>query len=81
MGTANLLVARKMGNELFNEAYEGNEPQDKPVPDSSPETKRDFIRSKYIDKAYVQRTAHGLELTKDLAAAIQNIGRDAPKHP
>ena len=71
MGTANLLVARKMGNELFNEAYEGIDPgHDKPVPDSPIEIKHTFITRKYVDKAYVQRTAYAKDLAKDLAAAI-----------
>jgi Arf-GAP/SH3 domain/ANK repeat/PH domain-containing protein len=73
MGTASLLIARKMGNELFNEAYEGRDPGiEKPLPESSVEAKRNFIRSKYVDKAYVVNTGHGIELIKDLAMAIQN---------
>ena len=73
IGTASLLIARKMGNELFNEAYEGRDPgQEKPLPESSIDAKRHFIRSKYVDKAYVVNTGHGIELVKDLAIGIQN---------
>ena len=65
LGTASLLIARKVGNELFNEAYEGTDTgTDKPNAESSQMMRDNFITRKYIDKAYVQRTAHHKDLAK-----------------
>ena len=67
LGTASLLIARKVGNELFNEAYEGTDTgMDKPNAESSQMTRDNFITRKYIDKAYVQRTAHHKDLAKGM---------------
>ncbi|KAF2365042.1 Arf GTPase activating protein [Trinorchestia longiramus] len=53
VGTAQLLLARHLGNTLFNRIMEATENIKKPVPSSSMEERREFIQSKYVRKAFV----------------------------
>ena len=52
--SSELLVARVMGNQLFNEVMEATLPHgQKPAGNSSMAEKKEFVRSKYIDRKYV----------------------------
>uniref|UniRef100_A0A182SNB7 ArfGAP with SH3 domain, ANK repeat and PH domain-containing protein n=1 Tax=Anopheles maculatus TaxID=74869 RepID=A0A182SNB7_9DIPT len=71
--TAQLLVARAMGNNALNEVMEATLAQGKLTPDSSMEERYDFIRAKYVAKRYVMRTcADDRDLRNDLEQAIIN---------
>lgn len=71
--TAQLLIARAMGNNSLNEVMEATLGRGKLTPDSSMEERYDFIRAKYIAKRYVMRTcADDRDLRNDLEQAIVN---------
>uniref|UniRef100_A0A182J4U7 ArfGAP with SH3 domain, ANK repeat and PH domain-containing protein n=1 Tax=Anopheles atroparvus TaxID=41427 RepID=A0A182J4U7_ANOAO len=71
--TAQLLVARAMGNNALNEVMEATLAQGKLTPESSMEERYDFIRAKYVAKRYVMRTcADDPDLRSDLEQAIIN---------
>ncbi|XP_053672463.1 arfGAP with SH3 domain, ANK repeat and PH domain-containing protein [Anopheles nili] len=71
--TAQLLVARAMGNNTLNEVMEATLAQGKLTPESSMEERYDFIRAKYVAKRYVMRTcADDRDLRCDLEQAIIN---------
>lgn len=71
--TAQLLIARAMGNNSLNEVMEATLGRGKLTPDSSMEERYDFIRAKYIAKRYVMRTcADDRDLRNDLEQAIIN---------
>ncbi|XP_049297428.1 arfGAP with SH3 domain, ANK repeat and PH domain-containing protein [Anopheles funestus] len=71
--TAQLLVARAMGNNALNEVMEATLAQGKLTPESSMEERYDFIRAKYVAKRYVMRTcADDRDLRSDLEQAIIN---------
>lgn len=71
--TAQLLIARAMGNNQLNEVMEGTLGKLKLNPDSSMEERYDFIRAKYVAKRYVMRTcADDRDLRNDLEQAIIN---------
>ncbi|XP_035911812.1 arfGAP with SH3 domain, ANK repeat and PH domain-containing protein isoform X2 [Anopheles stephensi] len=71
--TAQLLVARAMGNNALNEVMEATLAQGKLTPESSMEERYDFIRAKYVAKRYVMRTcADDRDLRNDLEQAIIN---------
>ncbi|XP_058125300.1 arfGAP with SH3 domain, ANK repeat and PH domain-containing protein [Anopheles ziemanni] len=71
--TAQLLVARAMGNNALNEVMEATLTQGKLTPESSMEERYDFIRAKYVAKRYVMRTcADDPDLRSDLEQAIIN---------
>ncbi|XP_050076128.1 arfGAP with SH3 domain, ANK repeat and PH domain-containing protein [Anopheles maculipalpis] len=71
--TAQLLVARAMGNNALNEVMEATLAQGKLAPESSMEERYDFIRAKYVAKRYVMRTcADDRDLRNDLEQAIIN---------
>ncbi|XP_018012440.1 arf-GAP with SH3 domain, ANK repeat and PH domain-containing protein 2 isoform X2 [Hyalella azteca] len=60
IGTAQLLLARHLGNTLFNRIMEASEHINKPAPSSSMEERREFIQSKYLRKAFVAPCAPGV---------------------
>ncbi|XP_055373938.1 arfGAP with SH3 domain, ANK repeat and PH domain-containing protein isoform X1 [Condylostylus longicornis] len=71
--TANLLIARAMGNHTLNEIMEATLGKIKLRPDSSMEERYDFIRAKYVAKRYVMRTcADDNDLRCDLEQAVIN---------
>uniref|UniRef100_A0A182UHU0 ArfGAP with SH3 domain, ANK repeat and PH domain-containing protein n=1 Tax=Anopheles melas TaxID=34690 RepID=A0A182UHU0_9DIPT len=71
--TAQLLVARAMGNNALNEVMEATLAQGKLSPESTMEERYDFIRAKYVAKRYVMRTcADDRDLRNDLEQAIIN---------
>ncbi|GAB0092607.1 SH3 domain [Sergentomyia squamirostris] len=71
--TANLLIARAMGNNQLNEVMEATLGKMKLTPDSTMEERYDFIRAKYVAKRYVMRTcADDRDLKADLEQAIIN---------
>ncbi|XP_055840542.1 arfGAP with SH3 domain, ANK repeat and PH domain-containing protein isoform X1 [Episyrphus balteatus] len=71
--TANLLIARAMGNSTLNEIMEATLGRGKLSPDSTMEQRYDFIRAKYVAKRYVMRTcADDNDLRCDLEQAIVN---------
>lgn len=71
--TANLLIARAMGNNTLNEIMEATLGRGKLTPDSAMEQRYDFIRAKYVAKRYVMRTcADDNDLRCDLEQAIIN---------
>ncbi|XP_037953322.1 arfGAP with SH3 domain, ANK repeat and PH domain-containing protein [Teleopsis dalmanni] len=71
--TANLLIARAMGNHTLNEIMEATLGKGKLHPESTMEQRYDFIRAKYVAKRYVMRTcADDNDLRCDLEQAIVN---------
>ncbi|XP_076753003.1 arfGAP domain of ASAP isoform X6 [Xylocopa sonorina] len=74
VGTAQLLLARYMTNQAFNEVMEATlHHSHKPTPTSTMEERYDFIRAKYMDKRYVMNTcADERDLLSDLEHAVNN---------
>ncbi|KOC60334.1 Arf-GAP with SH3 domain, ANK repeat and PH domain-containing protein 1, partial [Habropoda laboriosa] len=74
VGTAQLLLARHMTNQVFNEVMEATlHHNHKPTPTSTMEERYDFIRAKYVDKRYVMNTcADERDLLSDLEHAVNN---------
>ncbi|XP_041770618.1 arfGAP with SH3 domain, ANK repeat and PH domain-containing protein [Anopheles merus] len=71
--TAQLLIARAMGNNALNEVMEATLAQGKLTPESTMEERYDFIRAKYVAKRYVMRTcADDRDLRNDLEQAVIN---------
>ncbi|XP_043288539.1 arfGAP with SH3 domain, ANK repeat and PH domain-containing protein isoform X3 [Venturia canescens] len=74
MGTAQLLLARYMTNQSFNEVMEATLHHNlKPTPSSTMDERYEFIRAKYVDKRYVMNTcADEHDLLSDLEHAVNN---------
>ncbi|XP_023289045.1 arfGAP with SH3 domain, ANK repeat and PH domain-containing protein [Orussus abietinus] len=74
VGTAQLLLARYMTNQAFNEVMEATLHHNlKPSPTSTMEERYEFIRAKYVDKRYVMNTcADERDLLSDLEHAVNN---------
>lgn len=74
VGTSQLLLARYMTNQQFNDIMEAKLPHgNKPTPSDSMEIRFNFIRAKYVDKKYAQKTCHSeQEKLYDLEVAISN---------
>ncbi|XP_076662691.1 arfGAP domain of ASAP isoform X4 [Andrena cerasifolii] len=74
VGTAQLLLARHMTNQAFNEVMEATlHHSHKPTPTSTMEERYEFIRAKYVDKRYVMNTcADERDLLSDLEHAVNN---------
>ncbi|XP_026667579.1 arfGAP with SH3 domain, ANK repeat and PH domain-containing protein isoform X4 [Ceratina calcarata] len=74
VGTAQLLLARNMTNQAFNEVMEATlHHNEKLSPTSTMEERYDFIRAKYVDKKYVVNTcADERDLLSDLEHAVNN---------
>lgn len=71
--TANLLIARAMGNNQLNDVMEATIGNVKLEPDSSMEERYDFIRAKYVAKRYVLRTCSiDSDLRNELEQSIVN---------
>lgn len=73
ISTANLLIARAMGNNQLNDVMEATIGNIKLQSDSSMEERYDFIRAKYVAKRYVMRTcSNDSDLRNDLELSIIN---------
>ncbi|XP_014206193.1 arfGAP with SH3 domain, ANK repeat and PH domain-containing protein isoform X3 [Copidosoma floridanum] len=74
IGTSQLLLARYMSNQAFNEVMEAMLRHNfKPSPTSTMEERYEFIRAKYVDKKYIQRTCvNDQDLLSDLEHAVNN---------
>ncbi|XP_046429284.1 arfGAP with SH3 domain, ANK repeat and PH domain-containing protein isoform X2 [Neodiprion fabricii] len=74
IGTAQLLLARHMTNQSFNEVMEATLHHNlKPTPTSTMEERYEFIRAKYVEKRYVMSTcADERDLLSDLEHAVNN---------
>ncbi|XP_043922969.1 arf-GAP with SH3 domain, ANK repeat and PH domain-containing protein 1 isoform X2 [Protopterus annectens] len=83
LGTSELLLAKNVGNNSFNEIMEANlpDPSSKPTPTSDMTARKEYITAKYVDRKFARRTcisavARLNELledvkSKDLLALIQ----------
>ncbi|XP_058805026.1 arfGAP with SH3 domain, ANK repeat and PH domain-containing protein [Phymastichus coffea] len=74
IGTSQLLLARYMTNQAFNEVMEAMLRHNfKPSPTSTMEERYEFIRAKYVDKKYITRTCvNEQDLLSDLEHAVNN---------
>lgn len=71
--TANLLIARAMGNNQLNDVMEATVGHGKLEPESSMEERYDFIRAKYVGKRYIMRTCStDSDLRNELEQSIFN---------
>ncbi|KPU77057.1 uncharacterized protein Dana_GF11212, isoform D [Drosophila ananassae] len=71
--TANLLIARAMGNSTLNDIMEAKLGRGRLQHESSMEDRYEFIRAKYVAKRYVMRTcADDNDLRCDLEQAVVN---------
>ncbi|XP_025909212.1 arf-GAP with SH3 domain, ANK repeat and PH domain-containing protein 1 isoform X2 [Nothoprocta perdicaria] len=83
LGTSELLLAKNVGNNSFNDIMEGNlpSPSPKPTPSSDMTARKEFITAKYVDHKFSRKTCASaaaklnelLEAVKsrDLLALIQ----------
>ncbi|XP_035174838.1 arf-GAP with SH3 domain, ANK repeat and PH domain-containing protein 1 isoform X5 [Oxyura jamaicensis] len=83
LGTSELLLAKNVGNNSFNDIMEGNlpSPSPKPSPSSDMTARKEFITAKYVDHKFSRKTCASsaaklselLEAVKsrDLLALIQ----------
>ncbi|XP_044306374.1 arf-GAP with SH3 domain, ANK repeat and PH domain-containing protein 1 isoform X1 [Varanus komodoensis] len=83
LGTSELLLAKNIGNNSFNEIMEGNlpSPSPKPTPSSDMTARKEFITAKYVDHKFSRKSCASasaklnelLEAVKsrDLLALIQ----------
>ncbi|KAM6455646.1 arf-GAP with SH3 domain, ANK repeat and PH domain-containing protein 1 isoform 3-T3 [Liasis olivaceus] len=58
LGTSELLLAKNIGNNSFNEIMEGNlpSPSPKPTPSSDMTARKEFITAKYVDHKFSRKT-------------------------
>uniref|UniRef100_A0A673ISV6 Arf-GAP with SH3 domain, ANK repeat and PH domain-containing protein 1-like n=1 Tax=Sinocyclocheilus rhinocerous TaxID=307959 RepID=A0A673ISV6_9TELE len=58
LGTSELLLAKNVGNNSFNEIMEGNLPwpSPKPTPASDMTVRKEFINAKYVDHKFARKT-------------------------
>ncbi|KAM9355370.1 arf-GAP with SH3 domain, ANK repeat and PH domain-containing protein 2b isoform 2-T2 [Pholidichthys leucotaenia] len=56
LGTSELLLAKNVGNAIFNEIMEADlQDMKKPEPSSDMQTRKDYITAKYTEKRFAQR--------------------------
>ncbi|CAG4979627.1 unnamed protein product [Parnassius apollo] len=74
LSTSQLLLARHMGNQLFNEVMENTlDERDKLTPESTMEERLRFIREKYVFRAWAARTCRDAgERQAEVAHAVNN---------
>ncbi|XKL68849.1 hypothetical protein PGB90_006618 [Kerria lacca] len=74
VGTSQLLLARYMTNQVFNEIMEATlNASNKPNPSSTMEERCEFIRAKYVEKKYASRSrANEKDLLNELEHAVNN---------
>ncbi|XP_033109132.1 arf-GAP with SH3 domain, ANK repeat and PH domain-containing protein 2-like isoform X3 [Anneissia japonica] len=70
--TAQLVIARNMGNATFNEVFEGSLQLDmKPTKASTMEVRKNFIQAKYIDHKYALKVSSSQsESMQDIKKAV-----------
>lgn len=72
LGTSQLLLARVIGNDNFNEVLEARLGSSKPKPDSPMKEREEFIKAKYVHHRFtIQTCSDTSELQQDLQQAIQ----------
>ncbi|XP_014679477.1 PREDICTED: arf-GAP with SH3 domain, ANK repeat and PH domain-containing protein 2-like isoform X2 [Priapulus caudatus] len=78
VGTSQLLLARYVGNAMFNEIMEASLPElHKPKPTSPMEERRKFIHAKYVERRYCVKTCTCEEdMAQDLRQSV--LARDMP---
>ncbi|XP_041975917.1 arfGAP with SH3 domain, ANK repeat and PH domain-containing protein isoform X1 [Aricia agestis] len=74
LSTSQLLLARHMGNQLFNEVMENTlDERDKLTPESTMEERLRFIRDKYVYRAFAARTCRdAAERLSEVEHAVNN---------
>ncbi|CAH2050155.1 unnamed protein product, partial [Iphiclides podalirius] len=74
LSTSQLLLARHMGNQLFNEVMENTlDERDKLTPESTMEERLRFIREKYVYRAWAARTCRDeAERLSEVEHAVNN---------
>eukprot|EP00111_Clytia_hemisphaerica_P005677 TCONS_00016475-protein len=74
LGTAELLLARAVGNSDFNEIMEASlDPSLKPTAGSNMDQRKEFITQKYVQKAFINPSGHQPNiLIEDLQRAINH---------
>ncbi|CAH2285932.1 arf-GAP with SH3 domain, ANK repeat and PH domain-containing 1 isoform X3 [Pelobates cultripes] len=75
LGTSELLLAKNVGNNSFNEIMEGNlpTPSPKPTPSSDMTARKEFITAKYVDHRFSRKTcASGTEKLSELHEAVKS---------
>lgn len=74
LSTSQLLLARNMGNQIFNEIMENTlDERDKLTPESTMEERLRFIRDKYVFRAFAARTCRdAAERLSEVEHAVNN---------
>ncbi|XP_073957481.1 arfGAP domain of ASAP isoform X2 [Choristoneura fumiferana] len=74
LSTSQLLIARHMGNQMFNEVMENMlDERDKLTPESSMEERLRFIREKYVYRAWAAQTCRdAVERLSEVEHAVNN---------
>ncbi|XP_060099193.1 arf-GAP with SH3 domain, ANK repeat and PH domain-containing protein 1 isoform X6 [Heteronotia binoei] len=75
LGTSELLLAKNIGNNSFNEIMEGNlpSPSPKPTPTSDMTARKEFITAKYVDHKFSRKTcASAAAKLNELLEAIKS---------
>ncbi|XP_049875052.1 arfGAP with SH3 domain, ANK repeat and PH domain-containing protein isoform X2 [Pectinophora gossypiella] len=74
LSTSQLLLARHMGNQMFNEIMENTlDDRDKLTPESTMEERLRFIREKYVYRVYAARTCRdAAERLSEVEHAVNN---------
>ncbi|XP_061462787.1 arf-GAP with SH3 domain, ANK repeat and PH domain-containing protein 1 isoform X1 [Rhineura floridana] len=75
LGTSELLLAKNIGNNSFNEIMEGNlpSPSPKPTPTSDMTARKEFITAKYVDHKFSRKTcASAASKLNELLEAVKS---------
>ncbi|KAG8441646.1 hypothetical protein GDO86_010723 [Hymenochirus boettgeri] len=75
LGTSELLLAKNVGNNSFNEIMEGNlpSPSAKPTPSSDMTARKEYITAKYVDRRFSRKMCStGTEKMNDLLEAVKS---------
>ncbi|KAM8966762.1 arf-GAP with SH3 domain, ANK repeat and PH domain-containing protein 1 isoform 1-T1 [Pelodytes ibericus] len=75
LGTSELLLAKNVGNNSFNDIMEGNLPthSPKPAPSSDMTARKEYITAKYVEHRFSRKTcASGAEKLSELLQAVKS---------
>ncbi|XP_018414210.1 PREDICTED: arf-GAP with SH3 domain, ANK repeat and PH domain-containing protein 1 isoform X5 [Nanorana parkeri] len=75
LGTSELLLAKNVGNNNFNDIMEGNlpTPSPKPTPSSDMTARKEYITAKYVEHKYCRKIyASGAEKQSELLEAVKS---------
>ncbi|XP_073535995.1 arf-GAP with SH3 domain, ANK repeat and PH domain-containing protein 1 isoform X3 [Phyllobates terribilis] len=75
LGTSELLLAKNVGNNSFNEIMEGNLPSPSPKPTSSSDmtARKEYITAKYVEHKFCRRMcSSGAEKQSELLEAVKS---------